>query len=117
VQQNEPEIFAKARHVLLPKDYIRFRLTGEYAMDKVDGSGTLLFDLKARMWSDVVLAALGIPREWMPPVFEGPEITGHVCAEAASLTGLSAGIPVVAGGVIRRRGRSVLGRLSRESSR
>jgi xylulokinase len=98
VQQNEPEIYAQAHHILLPKDYIRLRLTGEYAMDKADGSGTLLFDLRARTWSDEVLAALSIPREWMPPVFEGPEITGHVRAEAASLTGLAAGVPVVAGG-------------------
>ena len=98
LKENEPEIYAKAKHVLLPKDYIRLKLTGEYAMDKADGAGTVLFDLKARDWSDEVLSALEIPREWMPRTFEGPEFTGHVTEEAASLTGLKAGTPVAAGG-------------------
>ncbi len=98
VQQNEPDVYARAKHVLLPKDYIRYRLTGEYAMDKADGSGTVLFDLKQRGWSAEVLAALGIPAEWMPPTFEGPEFTGKVTAEAAAATGLKAGTPVAAGG-------------------
>ncbi len=98
VQENEPEIFAKAKHVLLPKDYIRLKLTGEYAMDKADGAGTVLFDLKARDWSDEVLNALGIDRAWMPRTFEGTEFTGHITAEAAALTGLKIGTPVAAGG-------------------
>ena len=83
VQENEPEVYAKARHVLLPKDYIRFKLTGEYGMDKADGSGTVLFDLKQRKWSAEVLSALGIPAEWMPPTWEGPQFTGQVTREAA----------------------------------
>lgn len=98
VKQNEPEVFAKAKHVLLPKDYIRYQLTGEYAMDKADGAGTVLFDLKARDWSDKVLSALDIPRAWMPKTFEGPEFAGTVTKEAASITGLKAGTPVAAGG-------------------
>lgn len=98
VKENEPEVFAKAKHVLLPKDYIRYKLTGEYAMDKADGAGTVLFDLKARDWSNEVLSALDIPRAWMPKTFEGPEFTGYVNAETASLTGLKAGTPVSAGG-------------------
>ncbi len=98
VQQNEPEVYARGRHILLPKDYVRFKLTGEYAMDKADGAGTILFDLKTRNWSPEVLAALGIPAEWLPPTFEGPEITGRVSAEAATATGLAAGTPVVGGG-------------------
>jgi xylulokinase len=98
VQQNEPEIFAKARHILLPKDYIRYRLTGEFAMDKADGSGTILFDLKQRAWSAEILSTLGIPSEWMPPTFEGPAFTGKITAEAAAVTGLMVGIPVAAGG-------------------
>ena len=98
VKENEPEVYARGKHVLLPKDYIRYKLTGEYAMDKADGAGTVLFDLKARDWSDEVLAALEIPRAWMPRTFEGPEFTGHVTEEAASLTGLKAGTPVAAGG-------------------
>ncbi len=98
VKENEPEIFSRARHVLLPKDYIRYKLTNEYALDKADGAGTVLFDLKARDWSDEILAALNIPRAWMPRTFEGTEITGYVTNEVASLTGLKAGTPVVAGG-------------------
>jgi xylulokinase len=98
VQQNEPEVYAKAKHVLLPKDYIRFKLTGEYAMDKADGSGTVLFDLKSRTWSKEILDALAIDPTWMPPTFEGPEFTGQITPEAAAETGLKAGTPVVAGG-------------------
>lgn len=98
VKENEPEVYAKAKHVLLPKDYIRYKLTGEYAMDKADGAGTVLFDLKLRDWSDEVLSALEIPSTWMPKTFEGTEFTGHVTAEAASLTGLKIGMPVAAGG-------------------
>jgi xylulokinase len=98
VKENEPDVFAKAKHVLLPKDYIRYKLTGEYAMDKADGAGTVLFDLKSRDWSDEVLAALDIPRTWMPKTFEGPEFTGFMNEEAASLTGLKASTPVAAGG-------------------
>src|SRR5512134_664703 len=73
VKENEPEVYAKAKQVLLPKDYIRYKLTGDYAMDKADGAGTVLFDLKARAWSEEVLDALEIPRAWMPQTFEGPE--------------------------------------------
>jgi len=98
VQQNEPEIYARARHILLPKDYIRYQLTGDYAMDKADGSGTILFDLKNRNWSTEVLAALEIPANWLPPTFEGPAVTGYVSAPAAAETGLAQGIPVVGGG-------------------
>ncbi len=97
VQQNEPEIYTQARHILLPKDYIRFMLTGDYAMDKADGAGTILFDLKQRTWSQEMLAALGIPSEWLPPTYEGPEVTGTVSPKAAAETGLLAGTPVVGG--------------------
>lgn len=97
VQQNEPEIYARARHILLPKDYIRYRLTGGYAMDKADGSGTILFDLKTRNWSPEVLSALEIPADWLPPTFEGPAVTGVVSAWAAGETGLTKGTPVVGG--------------------
>lgn len=98
VKENEPEIYARAAHVLLPKDYVRYKLTGAYAMDKADGAGTVLMDLKSRDWSDEVLAALDIPGEWMPPLYEGPQITGHLSVEAAKATGLRAGTPVMAGG-------------------
>ena len=98
VRDHEPDIWRRIAHVLLPKDYVRFRMTGDYAVDKADGAGTLLFDLAARDWSAGVLAALEIDPAWMPRTWEGPEITGLVSAEAAELTGLRPGTPVVAGG-------------------
>ncbi len=98
VRDHEPDVWRRVAHVLLPKDYVRLRLTGEYAMDKADGAGTILFDLAARDWSPEVLEALRIDPAWMPPTSEGPEITGAVSPAAAALTGLRAGTPVVAGG-------------------
>jgi xylulokinase len=98
VRKHEPEVYSRVRLVLLPKDYVRLRLTGVAAMDKADGSGTLLFDLAARTWSPRVLEALSIPAAWLPATFEGPEITSTVTNEAAAETGLLAGTPVVAGG-------------------
>ena len=98
VRDHEPDVWARVAHVLLPKDYVRLRLTGEYALDKADGAGTILFDLAARTWSPEVLAALRIDPAWLPSTFEGPDVTGTVTARAAELTGLRAGTPVVAGG-------------------
>jgi xylulokinase len=98
VRDREPDVWQRVAHVLLPKDYLRLQLTGAYAMDKADGSGTLLFDLGARDWSAEVLAALGVDPAWLPPTFEGPRVTGVVSSAAAEPTGLAAGTPVVAGG-------------------
>ena len=98
VRKYEPETYDRVRQVLLPKDYLRYKLTHEYAMDKADGSGTLLFDLERRNWSNAVLKASNMPAEWLPTTFEGPEITGRVTREAAAITGLKEGTPVVAGG-------------------
>jgi xylulokinase len=98
VHQEEPEVYARAEHILLPKDYLRYRLTGKYALDKADGAGTVLFDLRSRDWSAEVLGALEIDSSWLPITYEGPEFTGAVTQEAAALTGLAAGTPVVAGG-------------------
>lgn len=98
VRNHEREVYERVRHVLLPKDYLRYKLTHQYAMDKADGSGTLLFDLEKRDWSNETLNALGIPPPWLPRTFEGPEITGRVTAEAAEATGLREGTPIVAGG-------------------
>ncbi len=98
VAENEPDVYRQVRHVLLPKDYVRYCLTGEFAMDKGDGSGTILFDLKQRSWSPEILSALDIPEEWLPATFEGPEFTGVISKSAAALTGLAAGTPVAAGG-------------------
>lgn len=98
LRNNEPEAYARVRKVLLPKDYIRYLLTGEYATEVSDASGTSLFNVRRRQWADEVLDAIGIPREWMPKVYESPEITGRITAEAANVTGLKEGTPVVGGG-------------------
>jgi xylulokinase len=98
VAKHEPGVYEKVAHVLLPKDYVRYRLTGEYALDKAGASGTILFDLAARDWSPEIIRALGINAAWLPPTFEGPAVTGGLTAEAAAATGLALGTPVVAGG-------------------
>jgi xylulokinase len=98
LRENEPVAYARVRRVLLPKDYVRLRLTGDYATDASDASGTLLLDLRRRDWSDELLRALEIPREWLPTVHEGPEVTGTITEAAAAVTGLRAGLPVAAGG-------------------
>jgi xylulokinase len=98
VREHEPQVYARAALVLLPKDYVRLRLTGVAAMDKADGSGTLLFDLARRDWSQEVLTKLDIPARWLPPTHEGPATTGAVTAAAAAETGLREGTPVIAGG-------------------
>jgi xylulokinase len=98
VARNEPEIYENIDRVLLPKDYVRFRLTGEYAIDKAGGSGTILFDLAARDWSSEITRDIGIDPSWLPPTFEGTAVTGGLTGEAAAATGLTPGTPVVAGG-------------------
>jgi xylulokinase len=98
IRDHEPDVWARIAHVLLPKDYVRLRLTGDYALDKADGAGTILFDLAARDWSAEVLGALAIDPAWLPPTFEGPAVTGSITKDAAEATGLRAGTPVVAGG-------------------
>jgi xylulokinase len=95
---HEPEAFARVARVLLPKDYVRLRLTGEHATDASDASGTLLLDVRARDWSSEILDALEIPAEWLPRVHEGPEVTGTLRADLAAELGLPAGLPVAAGG-------------------
>jgi xylulokinase len=97
VRENEPEIFAQVKTVLLPKDYVRLRMTGEKASDMSDSAGTLWMDVGARDWSDKVLAATGLDRSHMPKLFEGSEATGQLRAEIAEAWGMSA-VPVVAGG-------------------
>jgi xylulokinase len=98
LRDNEPENYRRVQHVLLPKDYIRFLLTGEYATDVADASGTLLFDVTHRCWHRELLDILEIPYSWMPPAFEGPEITGRLRGDVAEMLGLPEGLPVVAGG-------------------
>jgi xylulokinase len=98
VRNNEPENWDRVTTVLLPKDYLRFRLTGGRALDVAGGSGTGLFALAARTWSAEILETLELDADLFPETFEGPEVTGTVTATAAAETGLLAGTPVVAGG-------------------
>lgn len=98
VRDHEPELFARVAHVLLPKDHVRLQLTGDLAVDKADGAGTLLFDVAARDWSPEILDLLDLDRSWLPRTFEGPEVTGTITRAAAEATGLRAGTAVVAGG-------------------
>jgi xylulokinase len=98
LRANEPEAAARVAKLVLPKDFIRLRLTGEHATDAADASGTLFLDLRRRRYSEEMLAALEVPAGMLPPVFEGPEVTSRLTSSAAALTGLRAGTPVVAGG-------------------
>jgi xylulokinase len=97
VREHEPEVHAAAAHLLLPKDYVRFRLTGEHLIDAADASGTSLLDVGTRTWSAEVLDALEIPRGWLPAVAESPHPGAPIGAEGADATGIPAGTPVVAG--------------------
>lgn len=97
VKNNEPENYEKTRHILLPKDYIRFMLTGEFATEVSDASGMQLLDIPKRDWSDEVLSKLEIDKNLLAKVYESPEITGTVTQKVADLTGLAKGTPVVGG--------------------
>src|SRR6202041_305212 len=97
VQKNEPEIWARAGTILLPKDYIRLRLSGSRATDVADASGTLLCDVANRKWSRAMMEASRLNPDLLPSVFESSEVSGHVSEEGARATGLRAGIPIVAG--------------------
>ncbi|WP_313448345.1 xylulokinase, partial [Pseudescherichia sp.] len=97
VKRHEPEVFAQVAKVLLPKDYLRLRMTGEYASDMSDAAGTMWLDVAQRDWSDEMLAACGLSRDNMPALFEGSEIAGALLPEVAAGWGMPA-VPVVAGG-------------------
>jgi xylulokinase len=98
VRDNEPENYERAAHFLLPKDFVRFHLTGEFATEVSDASGTLLFDVTNRRWSSEMLGALDVDSKLLPRAYESPEITGQITRETAVVTGLKAGTPVVGGG-------------------
>ena len=98
VRKHEPELWSRVRSVMLPKDYVRFKLTGARATDVADASGTLLFDVVKRRWSAEMLEASDLKAEILPEVFESPEITGRVTKNGAAASGLREGTPVVAGG-------------------
>jgi xylulokinase len=98
VREQEPQRWQQVAHLLLPKDYLRLRLTGEHATDVADASGTLLLEVARRAWSSDVLDALELDSDLLPRLFEGPQTTGAITPEAAAVTGLLAGTPVAAGG-------------------
>lgn len=106
LRNNEPDAYARIARVMLPKDYVRLRLTGAWAIDVADASGTLLLDVAHRAWSSEVLAALELPAEWLPPILESPSVSGHVtptsdnlsqAGEGVAVLGALAGVPVAAG--------------------
>jgi len=97
VRNNEPANYAKCKHILLPKDYIRYKLTGEFATDVSDASGMQLLDIANRRWSDEVLEKLDIDKNLLAKVYESPEVTGYITSEIASITDLATGTIVVGG--------------------
>jgi len=98
VRDNEPQVYRKISTLLLPKDYIRFRLSGELMTEISDAAGSLFFDVVKRRWSGTILSSLGIPREWLPPCVESVDICGRLTRDAAEAANLREGIPVVGGG-------------------
>ena len=97
VRNNEPENYEKCKHILLPKDYVRFKLTGEYATEVSDASGMQLLDIPGRCWSDEILEKLDIDKSLLAKVYESPEVTGYITEDIEKLTGLKAGTIVVGG--------------------
>ncbi len=97
VRRHEPQAWARTAHALLPKDYVRYALAGTFATDVSDASGTALFDVARRSWSAPMCAALAIPHDWLPPVFESNVICAHLSEAAARACGLLSGTPIVAG--------------------
>jgi len=111
LKKNEPENFAKMKTFVMPKDYIRLKLTGEAATDVSEASGTGLFDVKSRRWAEELISKLGFSMSLFPKVYESDEVTGHVTPEAQTITGLPAGLPVYGGGgdaVIQNTGMGIV---------
>jgi xylulokinase len=97
VRDNEPGLWKRFRRVLLPKDYVRLRLSGEHAMDVADASGTLMLDVAHRRWSDEMMSAAGLPMSSLPKLYESPEVCARISDPGAAHTALKAGTPIVAG--------------------
>jgi xylulokinase len=97
VREHEPENWKRVRYVMLPKDYVRMRLSGDRAIDMADASGTLLLDVAQRRWSRAVIEAMEFDERLLPPLYESPDVCGAISAEGAAATGLKSGTPVVAG--------------------
>lgn len=97
VRKHEPQNWARVSHVMLPKDYVRYRLTGDRAIDMADASGTLMLDVTNRRWSSEILTGVEIPQEWLPSLYESSDVCGKLSKEGADAAGLRVGTPVVAG--------------------
>src|SRR5580704_5304553 len=97
VREHEPENWKRVRHVMLPKDYVRMRLSGDRAIDMADASGTLLLDVAHRRWSREVLEAVELDERLLPTLYESPDVCGAISADGAAATGLGRGTPEVAG--------------------
>jgi xylulokinase len=97
VRDNEPEVWKRFRRVLLPKDYVRFRMSGEHAMDVAEASGTLMLDVAHRRWSDEMMSAAGLPMSSLPRLYESPDVCARISAAGEAHTALKAGTPIVAG--------------------
>ncbi|HZP16662.1 MAG TPA: FGGY family carbohydrate kinase, partial [Terriglobales bacterium] len=97
VRDHEPDLWKRFRRVLLPKDYVRFRMSGEHAIDVADASGTLMLDVTRRRWSEEMMSAAGLPMSCLPKLFESPEVCARVSEAGGAHTGLKAGTPIVAG--------------------
>jgi xylulokinase len=112
LRRHEPEAYARLATVLLPKDYIRYRLTGALATDPSDASATLMYDTARLRWSEEILAAVGVPRSIVPQVGGSAEVLGHITAEAAVVTTLAKGTPVVGGGADNACGAAGVGAIA-----
>jgi xylulokinase len=112
VREHEPENWKRVRSVMLPKDYVRFRMTGERAIDMADASGTLLLDVAHRRWSSEVLAAAQVEERLLPKLYESPDVCGQLSADGAAATGLKVGTPVVAGAGDQAAGATGMGIVS-----
>jgi xylulokinase len=97
VRDNEPELWKRFRRLLLPKDYVRLRMSGEHAIDVADASGTLMLDVKNRRWSEEMMSTTGLSMSSLPRLYESPEICARISDAGASHTGLKVGTPIVAG--------------------
>jgi len=97
VRENEPQNWARVRHIMVPKDYIRYRLTGEFAIDMADASGTLMLDVANRRWSTEILGEMKISQQSLPTLYESSDVCGKLSKEGAEAVGLKVGTPVVAG--------------------
>jgi len=98
LRKNEPDAYSRVRKVLVPKDFLRLKLTGELSAEVSDAGGTYLFDVGKRTWSDVMLEKLGIPKDFLPKLYESQEVTSYLRKQVADELGLKEGIPVVGGG-------------------